>query len=425
MLATYSASSHLSSNPSPTLSPLFPASSTATKTPVVSTHGILPTPPAIPSSTLPPASSPPVNTVLKPYNTNPVNTVPKPYNPNPSHPIPPLKPSTWASKVKPNTDRALKRLSPQTFSPEGVPRVIIPDEIYRKGAELHKDFIVCRFFGRIPAYSLIQNVLNYMWGKGKHLEIHMIPNKKSVLVRLPNEFIRDKVLLKRLWYVDTAMFHASRWSEFSEDFTPSLKKIQLWAHLKGVPFDLIYDEGLSHIAGQIGEPKETDDWTLNLSSISTAHVKVEIDTSTPLPKVVEVGRSDGTFVNVEVEYPWVPPICAHCKEIGHIQRNCLLLPPPAPPTNQSNSSTSSKKPPAAGLPTCYSCNSVGHLMRNCPKGAKGPNDWIKVSHKKNSTPPLSEPSTVPSPSSSDTPSTAASPHYPAISRDEYSLSYGD
>ncbi|KAJ4893561.1 hypothetical protein Rs2_20355 [Raphanus sativus] len=187
-----------------------------------------------------------------------------------------------------------------------------------------------------------------MWGKGKHLEIHMLPTKKSVLVRIPNDFIREKVLLKRLWYVDTAMFHVSGWSEFSEDYTPSLKKIQLWAHLKGVPFDLIHNTGLSHIAGQIGEPKEKDDWTMSLSSISVAHVKVEIDTSIPLPKTIEVGRSDGSFVNVEVEYPWVPPICAHCKEIGHIQRNCLQIPPPAGPSD------SSKNQPPPNPPSCYS-----------------------------------------------------------------------
>lgn len=108
--------------------------------------------------------------------------------------------------------------------------------------------------------------------------------------------------------------------------SPSLQHIQLWAHLKGVLFDLIHPEGLSHIAGQIGEPKETDDWTLSLTSISTAHVKVEVNTSLPLPTIVEVGRMNGSFVVVEVEYPWTPLVCAHCKELGHISRNCLLLP---------------------------------------------------------------------------------------------------
>lgn len=263
-----------------------------------------------------------------------------------------------------------------SLSPEGVPRVIIPEEVYQQGAELHRDFVVCRFFGRLPAYSLIQNVLNYMWGKGKHLEIHMSPASNSVLVRLPNEFIRQKITQKGFWYVDTTMFHVSQWAAHADDYSPSLKRVQLWAHLIGVPFDLIHRQGLSHIAGQIGKPKETDDWTLNLTSISVAHVKVEVDASLPLPSVVEVGRQNGSFVNVSVEYPWVPPICAHCKEIGHISRNCPLL--PAPPKNHVPPTAGKSTPKKDPKSICYSCKQSGHLMRNCPKG---PQEWTQVQPK--------------------------------------------
>ncbi|KAJ4875365.1 hypothetical protein Rs2_40383 [Raphanus sativus] len=131
----------------------------------------------------------------------PLNHASSPPTPSQTAPPPPTtdlppKPS-YATKTKTTIDRSLRRLSPKFLSSEGIPRVIIPNEVYQKGAELHKDFLVCRFFGRIPAYSLIQNVLNYLWGKGKHLEIHMLPQSNSVLVRLPNEFIREKVLQKR------------------------------------------------------------------------------------------------------------------------------------------------------------------------------------------------------------------------------------
>lgn len=56
--------------------------------------------------------------------------------------------------------------------------------------------------------------------------------------------------------------------------TPPLKAIKIWAHLKGVPLDLRYDKGLSLFAGRIGEPKETDDFTTNLVSLTISHIKV-------------------------------------------------------------------------------------------------------------------------------------------------------
>ncbi|XP_010462647.1 PREDICTED: uncharacterized protein PB18E9.04c-like [Camelina sativa] len=108
----------------------------------------------------------------------------------------------------------------------------------------------------------------------------------------------------------------------------------------------------------------TDDWTINLTSISTAHVKVEVDSTKPLLPFLKVLRADGSLFTVKVEYPWVPPICSHCKEVGHILRNCLLAPPPAtssPPAAPTNSSG-----PQVVPHTCYLCKEVGHFMRNCP-----------------------------------------------------------
>lgn len=197
------------------------------------------------------------------------------------------------------------------------------------------------------------------------------------------------------------MFYVSQRSEHPEDYSPSLQRIQLWAHLKRVPFDLMYDAGLSHIAGQIGDPRETDDWTLSLISISIAHVRVEIDTTIPLPSQVEVGRSNGTFVTVDVEYPWMPPSCAHCKEVGYIQRHCPLLPPPTalthkqnpPPKNPNTQPPSSPHPPKKANPSnkfCFSCRTMGHLMNNCPKA---PQDWTLVNRRK--PPPAVDPQTTP------------------------------
>lgn len=73
------------------------------------------------------------------------------------------------------------------------------------------------------------------------------------------------------------MFHVSPWSATNSPTAPELSSIPLWAHLKGVPLDLRSQEGLSLAAGLVGEPKETDDYTKNLTSIDIAHVKIEAD----------------------------------------------------------------------------------------------------------------------------------------------------
>lgn len=165
--------------------------------------------------------------------------------------------------------------------------------MFQKGADHHKDFIVCCFNGRPPPYSQIQSVLNHMWGKGRKLEIHNNPAQRTVLVRIQSVYLKQKILEKGYWYVGDSMFYVVQWTflHSAQSLTP--KSIQLWAHLTGVPLDLRHQQGLSLVAGLVGEPKETDDFTKNLVSLTLSHVKVELDLTKPAPDVVEFTRESG------------------------------------------------------------------------------------------------------------------------------------
>ncbi|XP_013633608.1 PREDICTED: mucin-17-like [Brassica oleracea var. oleracea] len=193
----------------------------------------------------------------------------------------PLPPNpTLVEKIRRFEDKTLKRIAPATISASGRPTVMIPDTVFQKGADLHKDFI---------------------------------------------------------------------WTSTTRSTAPSFSSIKIWAHLTGIPLDLRHQDGLSLVAGLVGEPKETDDFTKNLVSLTLAHAKVEVDLTKPLPDVVEFTRQSGEVVEVLVAYPRLPPTCSHCKELGHIAKNCLLiLPPqkaPPPPAPRTKTPPATKEPP--------------------------------------------------------------------------------
>lgn len=127
---------------------------------------------------------------------------------------------------------------------------------------------------------------------------------------------------------------------------PPLKAIKIWAHLTGVPLDMRHTKGLSLVKGVIGDPKETDEFTRNMVSLTVSHVKVEGDLTQPLPHVVEFERESGEVAEVFVHYPWVPPTCSHYHELGHIMKNCLSYSPPPPsspvPVTETEKASSSK-----------------------------------------------------------------------------------
>ncbi|KAL0662481.1 hypothetical protein Bca4012_099318 [Brassica carinata] len=255
------------------------------------------------------ASSPPRNPIfnpapLLPQPANVPSTSQSPLLPNKSKlPLPKTlppraPPPSWAQKAKVSIDRSLKRLAPTSTSPGGKPRVSVPNAVFQRGAELHKEYLVGTFLGKMLDYGPIQSVLNFMWGRGAKLEIHLQPQKRSFLVRIPNEFIRTKALEKRLWYVGTSMLHVSQWSSSVTCVIPEIESIPLWAHLSGVSFDLRTKEGLSLAA----------------------------DLTKPLPTLGELIRQNGDIIPIDIEYPWIPPSCDQCGRIGHIEKDCIYSP---------------------------------------------------------------------------------------------------
>ncbi|CAN6821185.1 unnamed protein product [Brassica oleracea] len=56
--------------------------------------------------------------------------------------------STLTDQLRIKGDKSLKRLAPMKLAENGRTRVLIPDFVFHKGAEFHKDFIICYFNGR-------------------------------------------------------------------------------------------------------------------------------------------------------------------------------------------------------------------------------------------------------------------------------------
>ncbi|KAF3592109.1 hypothetical protein DY000_02027074 [Brassica cretica] len=174
--------------------------------------------------TLPPKTTSPLQT-NKASSSNPLLPLPN-HNPNPitqnetldcNSTFPPPKDvnvPTLVERIRRSEDKTLRRIAPVTIGANDHPRILISDSVFQKGAELHKDFIICYFNGKALPFNQIQSVLNHI----------------------------EKILEKSIWYVGDSMFHTAQWSSAHSRSTPPLKVIKIWAHLTGVPIDLRHDE---------------------------------------------------------------------------------------------------------------------------------------------------------------------------------------
>lgn len=152
-----------------------------------------------------------------------------------------------AERVSQPDKKTLKRVTTPTISSNGVPRVKIPDVVFVHGADAHKEFLVGYFFGKTPPVGLLQSILNHMLGRGKKIEVHIDTLARSMLIRVPNDYIRQKILEKKYWYIDTSMFVVVPRFTSPASVPSELVSIPLWAHIVGVPFNLMTQEGLCFI----------------------------------------------------------------------------------------------------------------------------------------------------------------------------------
>lgn len=222
----------------------------------------------------------------------------------------------WLSRVK-ATRNFPKSSIPVTHSAEGVPRVKIPNAVFERGAKAHSDYIVGIFYGNAPSYGKIWGVLNYLWGKDRRVTIHNL-SKNAYLFYIPSVSLRQRILQHELWRVGDSPFFVTEWkASFSID-PPSLQRAPIWATLSSVPFDLLTDEGLEIISRPLGKIVDAKPF----SSVSSVDVKVIVNLTVRLPEKVEIERENGMVDVLEVSYPWLPPLCPVCNEIGHKANFC-------------------------------------------------------------------------------------------------------
>ncbi|KAJ0257515.1 hypothetical protein HA466_0083670 [Hirschfeldia incana] len=272
-----------------------------------------------------PTIRPPIHpTTRPPTQPNPPNpNPPQTFHPQHSNPSPPpVTTANWAKNLKKSVDRSLKKVSNPTFSAEGIPRIKVPDSVFKKGADLHQDFVLGIFLGKTPSFSQIQSVLTHIWGKGMKLETHLRPETRSMLVRIPNAELRKKIVEQEFWHIGNVLFYVAQWSDSVAMKPPAFTTMPLWAHFKGIPFDLYTQEGLGRVGDLLGHPIEVDEFTRRMTNINVTHIKCRVDITKPLPKFGELERENGEVVTVSIDYPWVPPICTCCGELGHLQSHC-------------------------------------------------------------------------------------------------------
>ena len=268
----------------------------------------------------------------------------------------------WCDVFK-GTSKRLERKGTAFTLPSGESCVKIPNSVIEKHKKSWESFILGQFYSEPPAQGTIHTIVNGIWSKQYRDVTVSKMEGNAFLFRIPNVQTRSRVLNQRLWQIDGQTMFVAKWEPGVTPIKPELTSAPIWLELRGVPFQFFNDDGLEHIASLVGNPKFLHPNTANKTNLEVAKVFTIIDPRKPLPEAVNVQFDSGDVRRIEVSSPWMPPVCAHCKEVGHSLRRCRAAPI-----------------------KCKGCNSTVHSAEECPRGKPKQQSAAKQRRRRSKTP---------------------------------------
>ncbi|CDY53374.1 BnaC03g75400D [Brassica napus] len=194
---------------------------------------------------------------------------------------------------------------------DGVASIQILDEIYANPEPLWRSFVVGHFIGDAPHVGSIHATVNRIWTMardGSKIDVQFI-EKNTVLFRIENAILRDKVIQSRYWHIADVPLVVREWSPESALDPLDLSAMPMWIDLKGVSNLLFSCKGLKCLSRAAGKYVKLHPNTERCTRLDVARVLVEVNLQKPLVEKISFTNQEGQKVDIEVKYPWLPPRC--------------------------------------------------------------------------------------------------------------------
>lgn len=231
----------------------------------------------------------------------------------------------WVNRVK-GSSKLLKKKGITFTLDSGEACVRISNSVIERNKKSWECFVLGQFYYDPPAQGTIHNIVNGIWSK-YYRDISVTKMEgNAFLFRIPNAMTRSQVMSQSFWQIEGQTMFVAKWEPGVIPVKPELTSAPIWLELRKVPLQFFHEEGLERIAGLVGDPKFLHPSTANKTNIEVAKVFTLIDPRKPFPEAVNLQFNSGEIQRVLISCPWMPPVCAHCKGIGHSLWHCKAAP---------------------------------------------------------------------------------------------------
>ncbi|KAL6286553.1 hypothetical protein ACE6H2_010943 [Prunus campanulata] len=166
---------------------------------------------------------------------------------------------------------------------------------------------------KMPNRGAIKNILKTAWQEFGEAKITWI-RENLFAISVQDEDMARKILERGPWSVMRHCFSVRRWPlELAvEEIDTHL--VPFWVQVRGIPLNLCTEDNAVKIGRKIGDLVEYENPS---QARGFLRLRVEIDTTQPLPAGFWLPRSDGSETWAELQYERLSDFCYNCGKLGH------------------------------------------------------------------------------------------------------------
>ncbi|KAK4387776.1 hypothetical protein Sango_2384200 [Sesamum angolense] len=166
-----------------------------------------------------------------------------------------------------------------------------------------------------------KTVLRSSLNPAKGMEITFLEHNRFLL-KFFHSVDRDRVLESGPWAFEKSLLVLAAVSDTDNPAEVDLTWCDFHIRIHGLPLGKMTTEIASFIAAKIGRLKDCDSSKGPLSWGSFMRLRVAIDVTKPLPRVLKIRTVLGDEHTVTFTYKRLPNFCYLCGKLGHISKWC-------------------------------------------------------------------------------------------------------
>ncbi|GAV82778.1 DUF4283 domain-containing protein, partial [Cephalotus follicularis] len=194
-------------------------------------------------------------------------------------------------------------------------------EVLEDGAKEWKSALVGFCGGKRIPFKALQTVLNKKGENAGRFSIHTADNGIYIF-KYESSIVRDWILENGPWYVWGISLALRLWEKEMPLMQCSFTKVPILVKLMNILMEYWTHAGLSRLDSLLGNPLHMDAATESKQKINFARLCMEMSATSKFPANIRARWNNGVYVDVKVEYCWMPVVCEHCKVFNHNSHVC-------------------------------------------------------------------------------------------------------